>query len=301
MNNTAAVDFSDLEDAGEWSAVRPATVAVAKTDAAAQLGMGVARSRATVARFKCDKCRGSGRFISWAGRDCGACMKCKGGGLLKTDPTVLAKRREAAAVKKVEAALGWNEANPVRAQWIKANAGRFDFARNMGEAVVKFGSLTDGQIAAIDRCIERDAQRTQERAQAAQRPADAQVAGEGFARMLTAFAAAKASGLKFPKFTAGEITFSLASATSANAGSVYAKAGETYLGKISAAGDFRKSGDCAADQAATLAAICADPLAAAVVHGKQTGRCSCCGRTLENEESVRLGIGPICREKWGLN
>ena len=32
----------------------------------------------------------------------------------------------------------------------------------------------------------------------------------------------------------------------------------------------------------------------------KTGNCSCCGRHLENKESVELGIGPICRSKWGL-
>jgi hypothetical protein len=33
-------------------------------------------------------------------------------------------------------------------------------------------------------------------------------------------------------------------------------------------------------------------------YGKQWGRCFVCGRELENEESVALGIGPICRAKF---
>ena len=32
--------------------------------------------------------------------------------------------------------------------------------------------------------------------------------------------------------------------------------------------------------------------------GQETGTCSCCGRTLTNELSISLGIGPICREGW---
>lgn len=50
----------------------------------------------------------------------------------------------------------------------------------------------------------------------------------------------------------------------------------------------------------TLVAAAADPLTAAIRYGKETGSCSCCGRELTNKESIELGIGPICREKFGL-
>jgi hypothetical protein len=32
--------------------------------------------------------------------------------------------------------------------------------------------------------------------------------------------------------------------------------------------------------------------------GALYGQCICCLRPLDNEESIRLGIGPICREKY---
>lgn len=32
--------------------------------------------------------------------------------------------------------------------------------------------------------------------------------------------------------------------------------------------------------------------------GHRTGRCGCCGRTLTNPESIELGIGPICAERY---
>lgn len=44
----------------------------------------------------------------------------------------------------------------------------------------------------------------------------------------------------------------------------------------------------------------ANPLAAAKMYGQNTGSCSCCGRQLTNALSIELGIGPICREKFGL-
>jgi hypothetical protein len=44
----------------------------------------------------------------------------------------------------------------------------------------------------------------------------------------------------------------------------------------------------------------ADPYAAAKLYGQNTGTCSCCGLELTNPLSIKLGIGPICREKFGL-
>ena len=44
----------------------------------------------------------------------------------------------------------------------------------------------------------------------------------------------------------------------------------------------------------------ADPYAAAKLYGQHTGKCSCCGRELTNKLSIELGIGPVCREKFGL-
>lgn len=132
------------------------------------------------------------------------------------------------------------------------------------------------------------------------RAATAQVQGAGFAKLLSVFAAARASGLKWPKLRCGELQFSPAGESSKNPGCVYIKSGENYLGKINPSGEFFKAREASPAQVAQIGEIARDPLAAAVAHGKQTGHCSCCGRLLENEESVSLGIGPICREKWGL-
>lgn len=38
---------------------------------------------------------------------------------------------------------------------------------------------------------------------------------------------------------------------------------------------------------------------ASALYGREIGCCGVCGRTLTNEESRRIGIGPICREKLG--
>ena len=55
-----------------------------------------------------------------------------------------------------------------------------------------------------------------------------------------------------------------------------------------------------ARQHRVLTAIAADPFARATEYGQITGTCSVCGRKLEDPDSRRLGLGPICRQKFGM-
>lgn len=48
-----------------------------------------------------------------------------------------------------------------------------------------------------------------------------------------------------------------------------------------------------------LALVAVDPKAAMLRYGQEIGSCGHCGRTLTNELSRSLGIGPICRGKMG--
>lgn len=48
-----------------------------------------------------------------------------------------------------------------------------------------------------------------------------------------------------------------------------------------------------------LALVATDPKAAMLRYGQEIGACGHCGRTLTNELSRSLGIGPICRGKMG--
>lgn len=49
-----------------------------------------------------------------------------------------------------------------------------------------------------------------------------------------------------------------------------------------------------------LRAILADPVGAVTAYGKLTGSCGACGRILEDEDSIALGIGPICAKKFEM-
>lgn len=257
-------------------------------------------SKPKLARFPCPKCCGSGlyTFHSSHGHHC---FKCKGSGLVKTDPAKAAARREAKEKKRLEllgrAMLDYTKAHPIVIEWIDANCRTFDFAGSLSDAFRRYGSLTENQTAAVYRCIEGAKKREQERA--ARKP-DADVQGAGFTRMVEAFGRANASGLRSPKFRVEAYTFAPAKASSKNPGCIYVTREGQYLGKIDAAGKYWAAREATTQDHAEITRIGADPLAAAVMHGKKTGNCSCCGRHLENAESVELGIGPICRAKWGL-
>jgi len=305
----SALDWTALEevlseedsDAADFGTVRAAKPAVALIEPAAQLGMGVDRSVATIAKYRCNNCGGSGRWkpTPWHARSW-PCNKCHGKGLLKTDPAVLQKRREDKARKQMQAREEYRAAHADVFAWLDSQASKHSqFAESLLAAFLKWGTLTEGQIAAVRRSLVRDAEHA-----AKAKVVDAVVTGGGFDRMIDAFKAAKASGLKYPKFQVGSYVFQPATANSKYPNAIFVKGGRSfqsaYYGRIEANGDFFAARECTSEHRAAILEICKDPFAAAVMHGKQTGSCSCCGRTLENEESVRLGIGPICRGKWGL-
>lgn len=256
----------------------------------------------------CPACKGTGSFRSYAGRIVGSCFKCKGKGRLyfrqsMEQRTKAKAQRDARKAKEqqsiAEQVAVWCSANPNEAAWLREASGRgFEFATSLLDALNKYGHLTEKQEAAVRNATEKSmVRKAQWEAERIER--DANKADVDITRIATAFATAKASGLRFPKLHLDTFTFSLASASGRNAGSIYVKEDETYLGKI-ADGKLTRSRDCDADLEARIVAACADPSAAAEAYGKRTGRCSCCGRELTNEESVARSIGPICAGKWGL-
>lgn len=164
------------------------------------------------------------------------------------------------------------------------------FAAEMVGILDRGGRLSERQSAACRSMIDKVAAR-----RAAERAAPAVDLG----RVHAMFEAAMANGLKAPRFYAAGLVLSLAKARSANAGAVYVKRGGEYLGKVQGRA-FKPVCDptTAAGIAGLLAEIAQDPMEAAKRHGRSTGVCCCCGRTLTDPDSVAAGIGPICAEKW---
>jgi hypothetical protein len=248
---------------------------------------------------RCHKCHGTGRF-----RNYGACYTCKGRGqrTFKTSPEARAKAREGAAARKDKAATAWAEANPQAWLWIVRTAPRFAFAQSMMNAVTQYGVLTERQLETVERLMAQDAER--QAARAVERQQRAAAAPEvSVAAIETAFATAHENGVNSPKLRLDTFLVYEAKPGSKNAGAIYVKEGQQYLGKIMG-GRFMRVRECDEATEARIVAVCADPHAAAVAYGKKgleqgAGQCSCCGKRLTNKISKELGIGPICRAKYG--
>jgi hypothetical protein len=256
----------------------------------------------------CDKCRGSGRFVGYTGKILGSCFTCKGTGKLmfKTSPADRAKaqayrqgkeeNKRAARISEVDA---WKIANPAEFDWIVAN-GSFDFAAAMLISLTQYGSLTDGQMAAVRKCMARG----QERKQAAV-AREASAPTIDITKIEAAFAKAKASKLQYPKLLLDTFKFQPAGPSSKWAGSIYVTDAKEmhingkplYLGRITD-GKLVVTRECGEERQARILEAAASPAEAAIKYGHMSGSCSCCGRRLDNPDSVSRGIGPICYAKY---
>lgn len=246
----------------------------------------------------CAKCHGRKVFYSFTGNPVGPCFTCKGTGQqeFRTSPEQRERARGAAQARKESqqqgAWEGFAAQHPEVAAWIEANPG-FEFAASLGAAVRKYGSLTERQLAAAQKCV--DGAKARQEARSAAISAAPTLTLEVVEK---AFQKASENGVRRPKLRLAEFTFSLAPETGRNAGAIYVKEGEQYLGKV-AGGRFLRTRDCTDAQQAGIQAVAADPMAAAVAYGKRFGACSVCGRELTNDGSIDAGIGPICAGKFG--
>jgi hypothetical protein len=184
--------------------------------------------------------------------------------------------------------LAWIDAHPAEYQWL-IDSNTFDFAVSLLASLRKWGKLTDGQLGAVQRILAK------KQAQAVRHAAAPALSLEPVEQ---AFAKAQAAGIKRPKLRLGVFTFSPAPATGVNAGAVYVKEGEIYLGKV-LGGRLFAAAACTVDQESQIVAVGQDPLSAAIAYGKEFGKCSVCARTLSDPESIARGIGPVCADRFG--
>jgi len=111
--------------------------------------------------------------------------------------------------------------------------------------------------------------------------------------------AAKDNGIEAPRLALGHFLFMAAKPASRNPEHIYIKHDGEYLGKLKD-GVLTLGPPMAEELLAELRELIVDPGESAKAYGLRTGKCSCCGRTLTNHESIDLGIGPICRAKYGI-
>ena len=170
-----------------------------------------------------------------------------------------------------------------------------EFIASLAEQLWKKGHLSPAQIAAWHRGNDKL------KAKIAERKAETEKFSVevDLAPIRHMFETAAASGYKKPKSRAEGLVLSLAPSTGRNPGAIYVKdENDAYLGKIIET-SFMPSRE-GKDSGSILMEIAKDPLQAALRYGQRTGKCACCGRELTKHTSIDLGIGPICKQKWGL-
>ena len=262
---------------------------------------------------KCSKCRGTGRFIGYTGRVLGQCFACKGKGEknFATAPTVRAAARDRAAAKPANRWDAFKAAHPAEAEFLdkkindeRCPAGYREILSSFKGAIGKYGELTGKQLAVVQQGVEREKEFLARRAAGVAARVEAAPVVDA-TKLVDAFAARSLAGAKVAKLRFVGVTLSLKDAST-----IYVKSTDRkvegnfgltneYLGKI-VDGRFLAARACQPADIAALQVAAADPLAAAIAYGRVTSSCSCCGLTLTNKLSIELGIGPICRDKWGF-
>ena len=262
---------------------------------------------------RCQACGGSGRWRGFR-----ECFKCKGTGKLtfRTDAASRAKGRMRAADKrelKAELAAQWRVEHAAEISWLEETAaniarrgGTWTFPAELMQKLEQYGTLTDGQLSAVHKCMLRDSERAAERETRMMRRHHPVEAGKIEAAFATARARAARPGAmgiwtKPLKLRAQDVdlTFTPGSEGSQWAGMIFVRQGDTKVGHIKAGVFFPRSECTDAIKAAVIEA-CEDPAKAAIAFGKAWSICSVCGQTLTNDKSIARGIGPICASNFGF-
>lgn len=132
----------------------------------------------------------------------------------------------------------------------------------------------------------------------------------GFSGIVELFSRAKAAGLANPKIrleTEGgiKIVLRMAGPTSKYAGQITVTDNKsfdarTYYGRIDADGRYFPSAKACDDVTKLLRDMAANPAKMAALYGHKTSSCCFCGLPLKTSESVTMGYGPVCAEKFHL-
>ena len=201
---------------------------------------------------------------------------------LKAEAVAQAKARNAEDI--MAKAIAFATANPDILMWLDGNPDN-PFAVSLSQSLDQYGSLTEKQVAAVRRDINKIK--------------DAVVAPVlTIERIEQSFATALSNQIRHPKLRLDTFEFTPAKSTGANPGAIYVKEDGQYLGKIMG-GKFLRISECTDDQQARIVDAATNPEAAANAYGRRMGACSVCGRDLTSESSIDRAIGPVCAKKYG--
>lgn len=173
--------------------------------------------------------------------------------------------------------------------WIDENAKTNSFAASLNAYLLRHGKLTEKQMKAVRKQLAQNHE-----------PLPSEMCQESSVKALQdAFDKARGNGIKNPKINLANFRFKPAPKNGRNPNAIYVMQGDDYLGKIDNA-KFVATRDCSEEQKREIVDVCSTPHKAAVAYGQRTGNCAICNRELSNKDSINLGVGMICAEKYGF-
>jgi len=142
-------------------------------------------------------------------------------------------------------------------------------------------------------------------------PAAAEQLATGFTQIVQLFSKARAQGLRRPKIrlqtaSGQKVVLTSLGSQSRNPGHIAVTDAGTsfdsrkYFGRVEPQGQFFPAGANTPEVTQLLRDLAADPVKMAKLYGYKTSTCCFCGLGLKTSESVTVGYGPICADKYGL-
>ena len=190
--------------------------------------------------------------------------------------------------------------NPAEFDWILHNHRSNDFASSLLRQIDRRGELSDKQVAAVTRNVERVSGR------------DSSRETDDLSNIVILFERTIAKGALKPIIRVaidGEMfRFSVAPETGKNAGCFYVKhcsmvdgyTEATYFGKVTAQGQYVPLHGADARLVQLLREVNEDFVTAVQEYGAVTGACGFCALKLNDPVSIALNYGPICADNYGL-
>lgn len=247
--------------------------------------------------FPCGNCGGTGLYQGRrVNQTKSHCFACNGRGYFKMSYGDRIKARQArqnrSELKSQEAWDAFVAEHKDLAKHLERGAQKGnDFSRSMIDAVKKYGKLTERQLAASYRGYQKYVEAIAAREEQT---------NTNLNNIIVSFTNALENGMKRPVLRYDSYKLSLAPKSGRNAGFVYVKRNNEYIGKISPDGEWNPTFAAKPEDGEILAWISKDPAEAARKHGRETGQCCCCGRELTDPKSIEAGIGPICASNYGF-
>jgi hypothetical protein len=252
-------------------------------------------------KHPCSRCHGTGKYLGVRVHMAKSrCFACKGKGFFKTSAAVRAKGRASKANAKTNKIAKFSKEHKELVTFLRDSVSWNSFARSLLESLDTKGTIHPNGVAAAEKMMAKTLA-TRAKKDALRATEDAAAPTYDLRKIHALFETALANGKNRRALLGGEgMKITPAPAHGKNAGSLYVKVDGEYAGKVDPAGKFRAGWGVKIDVEADLKKIAADPAGEARLYGIRTGTCACCGRELTDPNSIAVGIGPICADKWGL-